>query len=89
MKMDTVLDKIAEYRLKAFTRLMGITSKLDHANPKNPPLIFGWTSVAVGNYGFTLDLGYRLKSFGKVDFDQCYERALAVTFDGVTLKSFS
>lgn len=35
--MDTTLDNLAENRLKAFTRLMSLASKLYHANPKNPP----------------------------------------------------
>lgn len=53
---------------------------------KDVPLIFGWTSVAVGKYGFTLDMGYALKAFSEVDFDACYERAIDVTFDGVSFK---
>ncbi|MBD2756405.1 nucleotidyltransferase [Spirosoma sp. BT704] len=53
---------------------------------KNVPLIFGWTSVAVGKYGFTLDMGYQLKAFRDVDFDDCYTRALDVTFDGISFK---
>jgi predicted nucleotidyltransferase len=51
---------------------------------KDVPLIFGWTSVAVGKYGFTLDMGYNLKAFRDIEFDVCYERAIEVTFDGVT-----
>lgn len=161
--MPAILTNSAEHRLKAFTRLMSMASKLYHANPKNPPklmniadddvldlltslnrhavqfllvggmagvvhghvrttqdmdlwlksdeetkanlilaleenevagasylkdvpLIFGWTSVAVGKYGFTLDMGYTLKAFSEVDFDACYERAIDVTFDGVSFK---
>ncbi|MBD2700909.1 hypothetical protein IC229_09690 [Spirosoma sp. BT702] len=53
---------------------------------KDVPLIFGWTSVAVGKYGFTLDMGYSLKAFGEIDFDVCYERAIDATFDGITFK---
>ncbi|WP_420149391.1 nucleotidyltransferase [Spirosoma sp.] len=56
------------------------------AHLKNVPLIFGWTSVAVGKYGFTLDLGYQLKAFRDVDFDACYARALDVMFDGISFK---
>ncbi|GAB4047553.1 nucleotidyltransferase [Spirosoma litoris] len=161
--MPAILVTTTEHRLKAFTRLMGMASKLYHANPKNPPkpmniadddvlhlltslnqhavqfllvggmagvvhghirttqdmdlwlksdeetkanliraledndvagaaylkdvpLIFGWTSVAIGKYGFTLDMGYQLKAFSEVDFDACYERAIDVTFDGVSFK---
>jgi hypothetical protein len=161
--MPAILANTAEHRLKAFTRLMSMASKLYHANPKNPPkpmniadddvrhllmslnqhavqfllvggmagvvhghvrttqdmdlwlksdeetkanlilaleenevagaaylkdvpLIFGWTSVAVGKYGFTLDMGYTLKAFSEVDFDTCYERAIDVIFDGVPFK---
>jgi hypothetical protein len=161
--MPALLANTVEHRLKAFTRLMGMASKLYHANPKNPPkpmniadddvlqlltslnqhavqfllvggmagvvhghvrttqdmdlwlksdeetkanlilaleengvagaaylkdipLIFGWTSVAVGKYGFTLDMGYALKAFSEVDFDACYERAIDVTFDGILFK---
>ncbi|GAB3490605.1 hypothetical protein GCM10027341_02570 [Spirosoma knui] len=51
---------------------------------KDVPLIFGWTSVAVGKYGFTLDMGYNLKAFRDIDFDACYERSIEVAFDGVT-----
>ncbi|WP_232541030.1 nucleotidyltransferase [Spirosoma endbachense] len=53
---------------------------------RDVPLIFGWTSVSVGKYGFTLDMGYSLKAFRDVDFDMCYERAINVTFDGVSFK---
>ncbi|MFD2571591.1 nucleotidyltransferase [Spirosoma soli] len=53
---------------------------------KDVPLIFGWSSVSVGKYGFTLDMGYNLKAFRDVDFDVCYKRAIEVTFDGVTFK---
>ncbi|QIP17664.1 hypothetical protein G8759_04710 [Spirosoma aureum] len=53
---------------------------------KGVPLIFGWTSVSVGKYGFTLDMGYSLKAFRDVDFDTCYQRAIDVTFDGVSFK---
>ncbi|GAB3024235.1 hypothetical protein GCM10027185_23970 [Spirosoma pulveris] len=161
--MDTTLDNLAENRLKAFTRLMSLASKLYHANPKNPPkpmniadddvlsllislnrykvqfllvggmagvvhghvrttqdmdlwlksdaetksnlilalkennvigadylidvpLIFGWTSVAVGKYGFTLDMRYQLKAFREVDFNACYERAIDIVFDEVPFK---
>jgi hypothetical protein len=61
------------------------------AHLKNVPLLFGraafsWTSVAVGKYGFTLDMGYQLKAFRDVDFDSCYERAIDVLFDGVPFK---
>jgi len=161
--MITGIDNPAENRLKAFTRLMRMASKLYHANPKNPPkqmdisdadvqhlleslnqynvqflvvggmagvihghvrttqdmdlwlksdeqnktnliqaleengvagaaylkdvpLIFGWSSVAVGKYGFTLDMGYNLKAFREIDFDACYERAIEVTFDGIPFK---
>lgn len=56
------------------------------AHLKDVPLIFGWTSVAVGKYGFTLDMGYNLKAFRDVDFDACHERAIDVTFDGVSFK---
>lgn len=161
--MPVIIDNPTENRLKAFTRLMTIASKLYHANPKNPPkpmniadddvqhlleslsrhnvqfllvggmavvvhghvrttqdidlwlksdeqnkanlilaldengvagaaylkdvpLIFGWTSVAVGKYGFTLDMGYQLKAFREVDFDACYERAIEITFDGISFK---
>ena len=159
--MPATAINLAQDRLKAFTRLMSLASKLYHANPKNPiknmniadddvrqlleslnqynvkfllvggmagvihghvrttqdmdlwlkaddtnkdnliralkenkvagadylkdvPLIFGWTSVAVGKYGFTLDMGYNLKAFRDIEFDVCYERAIEVTFDGVT-----
>lgn len=161
--MNAILNNSVENRLKAFTRLMGVASKLYHANPKNPPknmnigdddvlllleslnrhhvqfllvggmagvvhghvrttqdidlwlksdeetkanlilvleanevvgasylkdvpLIFGGTSVAIGKYGFTLDMGYNLKAFRDVDFDACYERAIDVVFDGVSFK---
>ncbi|CAN5582405.1 hypothetical protein BH09BAC4_BH09BAC4_00310 [soil metagenome] len=50
------------------------------------PLIFGWTSVAVGKYGFTLDMGYNLKAFRDIDFEACYGRAIDVLFDGVSFK---
>ncbi|AUD07175.1 hypothetical protein CWM47_05135 [Spirosoma pollinicola] len=58
---------------------------------KDVPLIFGraafsWTSVAIGKYGFTLDMGYNLKAFRDVDFDACYKRAIDVLFDGVSFK---
>lgn len=53
---------------------------------KDVPLLFGWTSVAVGKYGFTLDMGYTLKAFSDHDFDACYARALDATFDGVPFK---
>lgn len=161
--MPVVVENPAENRLKAFTRLMSVASKLYHANPKNPPklmniadddvqhlleslnrhnvhfllvggmagvvhghvrttqdmdlwvqsdeqnkenliraleengvagaaylkdvpLMFGWTSVAVGKYGFTLDMGYHLKAFQDVDFQACYDRAIDVMFDGVSFK---
>lgn len=47
------------------------------------PLIFGWTSVRFGLYGFELDLGHSLKAFAEADFDACYERALKADFDGI------
>lgn len=50
------------------------------------PLMFGWPSVAVGQYGFTLDMGHSLKAFGETDFDTCYERAVDASFDGVPFK---
>lgn len=53
---------------------------------KDVPLIFGWTSVAVGKYGFTLNMGYNLKAFQDIDFEDCYERAVDVTFDSVSFK---
>ena len=53
---------------------------------KDVPLIFGWTSVAVGNYGFSLDMGYNLKAFRDIDFDTCYERSLEASFDGVPFR---
>lgn len=53
---------------------------------KDVPLIFGWSSVSVGKYGFTLDMGYKLKAFQDSDFAACYKRAIDVTFDGVTFK---
>lgn len=161
--MRSIINNSAETRIKAFTRLMSMASKLYHANPKNSPqnmniadddvlqllqslirhnvkfllvggmagvvhghirttqdmdlwlksdaknkinlihaleenevagasylkdvpLIFGWTSVAVGKYGFTLDMGYSLKAFRDVDFDACYQRAIDVLFDGVSFK---
>ena len=31
-------------------------------------------------------MGYNLKAFRDVDFDACYERAIDVTFDGVSFK---
>ncbi|WP_425290743.1 DUF6036 family nucleotidyltransferase [Spirosoma linguale] len=161
--MDVTLDNLAENRLKAFTRLISLASKLYHANPKNPPkpmniaddevlsllkslnrykvqfllvggmagvvhghirttqdmdlwlksdaetkaslilalkennvvgadylkdvpLLFGLTTVAVGKYGFTLDMGYQLKAFRDVDFEACYERAIDIVFDEVPFK---
>ena len=51
---------------------------------KDVPLLFGWTSVTVGKYGFTLDMGYNLKAFRDIDFDACYERSINVTFDDVS-----
>ncbi len=161
--MNAILDNPAENCLKAFTRLMGVASKLYHANPANQPknmnisdddvlnlltslnrynvqyllvggmagvvhghvrttqdmdlwlksddetkaklilaleenevagagylkdvpLIFGWTSVAVGKYGFTLDMGHVLKAFADTDFDACYNRALNASFDGIPFK---
>ncbi len=53
---------------------------------KNVPLIFGWSSVFVGKYGFTLDMGHTLKAFSDADFDACYGRAVEVSFDGVPFK---
>ncbi|GAB3983667.1 hypothetical protein GCM10028806_57250 [Spirosoma terrae] len=53
---------------------------------KDVPLIFGLTSVSVGKYGFTLDMGYSLKAFRDVDFDTCYQRAIDVTFDGISFR---
>ncbi|WP_229365679.1 nucleotidyltransferase [Fibrisoma montanum] len=53
---------------------------------KDVPLLFGWTSVQVGRYGFTLDMGYAMKAFSEVDFDACYNRALDASFDGVPFK---
>lgn len=41
---------------------------------KDVPLISGWSSVAVGKYGFMLDMGYNLKAFRDTDFDACYGR---------------
>lgn len=161
--MNAILKNPAENRLKAYTRLMSVASRLYHANPNNPPknmniadddvlhlltslnqhnvpyllvggmagvvhghvrttqamdlwikaddetkanlilaleendvtgathlkdvpLICGWTSVAAGKYGFTLDMGYDLKAFGAVDFDSCYDRALNASFEGVPFK---
>jgi hypothetical protein len=161
--MNTILENPAENRLKAFTRLMSVASKLYHANPANQPknmdisdddvlhllaslnrhnvqyllvggmacvvhghirttqdmdlwlksghetkanlilaleenevsgatyskdvpLIFGWTSVAAGKYGFTLNMGYKLKAFGDTDFDACYTRALTASFDRIPFR---
>jgi predicted nucleotidyltransferase len=161
--MHAILDNPAENRLKAFTRLIGVASKLYHANPANQPkkmniadddvlhlltslnhynvqyllvggmagvvhghvrttqdmnlwlksddktkanliialeengvagakpltdvpLIFGWTSVAVGKYGFTLDMIHTLKAFADTDFDDCYSRALDASFEGIPFK---
>ncbi|MCX6219330.1 nucleotidyltransferase [Spirosoma sp.] len=53
---------------------------------KDVPLLFGWTTVAVGKYGFTLDMGYQLKAFRDVDFEVCYERAIDIVFDEVPFK---
>ena len=48
--------------------------------------MLGWTSVAVGKYGFTLDIGHALKAFSDEDFDACYARDLDVSFDGIPFK---
>jgi hypothetical protein len=56
------------------------------AHLKDVPLLVGWTSVSVGGYGFTLDMGYALKAFSNEDFEACYERALNASFDGVPFK---
>lgn len=58
---------------------------------KDVPLLFGrtrpgWTSVAAGKRGFTLDMGHALKAFSEIDFDACYERAVDASFDGVPFK---
>lgn len=53
---------------------------------KDVPLLFGWSSVAVGKRGFTLDMGHALKAFEAVDFDDCYDRAVDATFDDVPFK---
>jgi predicted nucleotidyltransferase len=53
---------------------------------KDTPLLFGWTSVIVGNQGLTLDMGHALKAFSETDFDACYERALEASFDGVPFR---
>ncbi|QKZ15883.1 nucleotidyltransferase [Spirosoma sp. KUDC1026] len=53
---------------------------------KDVPLLFGWTSVAVGKHGFTLNMGYSLKAFAETDFDACYERAIDVVFDDIPFK---
>lgn len=49
----------------------------------NVPLLFGWTTVAVGKRGFTLDMGHALKAFADIEFDACYARAHPATFDDV------
>jgi hypothetical protein len=53
---------------------------------ENTPLIFGWTSVRFGRFGFELDMGYSLKNFSETDFDTCYERALLAEYDDVTFR---
>lgn len=53
---------------------------------KDVPLLFGWTSVAVGKRGFTLDMGHALKAFADTNFDACYARAVDASFDGVPFK---
>ena len=53
---------------------------------KDVPLLFGWTTVAVGKHGFTLDMGHALKAFSDADFDTCYARALDASFDGIPFK---
>ncbi len=50
---------------------------------RNVPLLFGRTTVTVGKHGFTLDMGHSLKAFADTDFDTCYVRARAATFDDV------
>ena len=53
---------------------------------KDVPLLFGWSSVTVGQRGFTLDMGHALKAFDAVDFDACYDRAVDASFDDVPFK---
>ncbi|CCG98591.1 hypothetical protein FAES_0580 [Fibrella aestuarina BUZ 2] len=50
------------------------------------PLLFGWTTVAVGKQGFTLDMGHALKAFADSDFDACFARARPATFDDVPFR---
>jgi predicted nucleotidyltransferase len=53
---------------------------------RNVPLLFGWSSVAVGKHGFTLDMGHALKAFADTEFDVCYARAREASFDDVPFK---
>ncbi len=76
------------------TRLIAALSENSVAGAeylKDVPLLFGraafgWSSVAVGKRGFTLDMGHALKAFDAVDFDACYDRAVDATFDDVPFK---
>ena len=71
------------------TRLIAALSENSVAGaeyPKDVPLLFGWSSVAVGKRGFTLDMGHALKAFDAVDFDACYDRAVDAMFDDVPFK---
>ncbi len=49
----------------------------------NVPLLFNWSTVSIGKRGFTLDMGHALKAFADTEFDACYARACAATFDDV------
>ena len=83
--MDVWVKSDAETKTRLITALeeTDVTGVV-HLN--DVPLLFGWTSVAVGKYGFTLDMGYTLKAFSETDFDACYARALDASFDGVPFK---